>query len=674
MKRFLENVGKYQDVAFVMFFGLMIAMLIIPLPTAMVDSLIGLNMAIAVTIIVTSLYLRNVLDLSTFPAIVLLTTLFRLALSVSTTRLILAEGDAGHIITAFGNFVVAGNVVVGLVIFFIVALVQFLVVTKGAERIAEVTARFTLDALPGKQMSIDADVRAGNMTNEEAQLKRFKLEKESQFFGSMDGAMRFVKGDAIAGLVIIAVNLLGGLLIGMLQRGMSAGDALATYSLLTVGDGLVAQIPSMFIAVAAGIVVTRVVKEDAKDVGRDITQQLAEQPRALAIAAAFSVALSLIPGFPTIVFLVLAGLLALAAIGIQLRNGGPVPFLATENAAKRNEPDADRFRDMTPFTSLSLVGNAATKSALQRLDFPKKINDEMFYLNERLGIYLMLPGFRTDERISGSALQMHVLGRLVFSTPDVTSTVSGNGIDNLVTAILKVAVFNAFRTFDTDMSSLQMKKAAATWPRYLAEIEKTVGTVGFGEVIRRMLMHGISLSEPRPLYDAMLRFEEVGRSVPAVTLLARKYMASLIRENTAREHDRLSLIIFAAVAEPDLAPFAFTDIAKFDYRACKTGNVGKKLLELKDEINGRDNVHVVCDPKYGFGLQYFLHEAGIMAWVRHEDEIPDEIETDVLHAFVEAKDASAKTGSGANATGNTPGNQPAPPPYRPPNRPTPALN
>ncbi|NJR13299.1 MAG: FHIPEP family type III secretion protein [Phyllobacteriaceae bacterium] len=341
MKRILENLGRFHDVAFVLFFGIIVALLIIPLPTVLIDGLIGVNMALAVMIMVAALYLRSVLDLSTFPAIVLLTTLLRLAISVATTRLILAEGDAGHIITAFGNFVVEGNVIVGLVIFLIVALVQFIVITKGAERIAEVTARFTLDAMPGKQMSIDADVRAGTCTPEDARARRFKLEKESQFFGSMDGAMRFVKGDAIAGLVIIIVNLIGGMLVGMLQKNMSAGEALKKYSLLTVGDGLIAQIPSMFIAVAAGIVVTRVMKEDAQDVGRDIAEQLAKQARPLMIAAVFCIALSLIPGFPTLVFLVLAAIFMAAAGAIFTRNGGQIPLLSKPVAVSQDGPVSD---------------------------------------------------------------------------------------------------------------------------------------------------------------------------------------------------------------------------------------------------------------------------------------------------------------------------------------------
>jgi type III secretion protein V len=245
LNAFLSKLSQRQDLVFVLLFSMVVAMLVIPLPTILIDILLAINITLSIVILMVALYLKNVLDLSTFPAIILVSTIFRLALTVSTTRLILAQGDAGKIIAAFGNFVVGGNLVVGLVIFFIVAIVQFIVVTKGAERIAEVSARFTLDALPGKQMAIDADVRAGDTTKEEAKKRRFILEKESQLFGSMDGAMRFVKGDAIASLVIVFVNLFGGMLIGTLQGGMPFREAIKLYALLSVGDGLVAQIPSM---------------------------------------------------------------------------------------------------------------------------------------------------------------------------------------------------------------------------------------------------------------------------------------------------------------------------------------------------------------------------------------------------------------------------------------------
>ncbi|HSP25992.1 MAG TPA: FHIPEP family type III secretion protein, partial [Saliniramus sp.] len=257
LNRFLAEAAKRQDLVFAFFFVLIVAMLVFPLPTWLIDALLAFNLTISLVVLISATYLKSPLDMSSFPSIILMTSMMRVALSVATTRLILATGDAGQLIVAFGEFVIGGNIVVGLVIFLIIALVQFMVVTKGAERISEVSARFTLDALPGKQMSIDSDVRAGDITADDAREKRRVLQLEMQFHGAMDGAMRFVKGDAIAGLIIVFINLVGGMTIGMVQRGLSAGEAGQLYVLLSVGDGLIAQIPAMFIALVQFMVVTK---------------------------------------------------------------------------------------------------------------------------------------------------------------------------------------------------------------------------------------------------------------------------------------------------------------------------------------------------------------------------------------------------------------------------------
>jgi type III secretion protein V len=254
------------------------------------------------------MYLPNPLAFSAFPSVLLITTLFRLAIGIATTRLILLHGDAGHIIYTFGNFVVGGNLVVGLVVFLILTIVQFVVITKGTERVAEVGARFSLDAMPGKQMSIDGDMRAGVIDMDEARRRRGRVEKESQLYGAMDGAMKFVKGDAIAGLIIVGVNLLGGVLIGTLQRGMTIADAMKVYSILTIGDGLISQIPALFVSICAGMIVTRVTTEDggASNVGSDIGAQLLSQPKAFMIGSVVMLGFGLIPGMPTATFLILS--------------------------------------------------------------------------------------------------------------------------------------------------------------------------------------------------------------------------------------------------------------------------------------------------------------------------------------------------------------------------------
>src|SRR3954452_22470443 len=240
----MDRLSKYTDLIGAGAIVLVVVMMIVPLPPQLLDLFISLNISAALAILVATLYMPRALDFSAFPALLLLTTMFRLAINVSVTRLILLHGDAGHVVKAFGEFVVGGNVVVGLVVFLILIVINFVVVTNGAGRVAEVGARFTLDAMPGKQMAIDADLNSGQITEDEARTRRDDIAREADFYGAMDGASKFVKGDAVAAVVIVAINLLGGIVVGALQQGMSIGDAVQHFSLLTVGDGLAAQIPA----------------------------------------------------------------------------------------------------------------------------------------------------------------------------------------------------------------------------------------------------------------------------------------------------------------------------------------------------------------------------------------------------------------------------------------------
>jgi flagellar biosynthesis protein FlhA len=286
--------------------------MVVPIPPALLDLLLAANLAFALLILLAVLTLRDTLDLSSFPSLILITTLMRLALNVSSTRLILLDGYAGKVIATFGEFVVGGSVVVGLVVFLILVVIQFAVITSGAGRVAEVGARFALDAMPGKQMAIDADLAAGLINEREAKERRTRIARESDFYGAMDGASKFVKGDAIAGIVIVVINLIGGLVIGVSMSGMAVGDAVATYSLLTVGDGLVSQIPALLISAATGLMVSRV--DDEEDLGPTVGRQLLREPRALRIAALVLGGLGLLPGLPKLPFIaIVIGLLVAAS-------------------------------------------------------------------------------------------------------------------------------------------------------------------------------------------------------------------------------------------------------------------------------------------------------------------------------------------------------------------------
>jgi type III secretion protein V len=294
-----------------------VVMLIVPLPRPLLDGLLAFNIALAVALLMASLFTRRPVTFVSFPTLLVVTTLFRVGLEVSTTRLILADADAGRVVAAFGSSVVAGSFVVGIVVFAVITIVQLIVVSRGAERVAEVAARFALDAMPGKQMAIDAEVRAGAIDAETARVRRGELERESQLYGAMDGAMRFVKGDAIAAIIIVVINLVGGLVIGIGTRGLSAAEAVKTYSLLSIGAGLVAQIPSLLVAVASGMLVTRVASTGDRALGEDLPAQL--DTRVLVAAAVLLVGLSLVPGLPLVPFLVLGLIAGVAAIFVRPR-------------------------------------------------------------------------------------------------------------------------------------------------------------------------------------------------------------------------------------------------------------------------------------------------------------------------------------------------------------------
>jgi len=320
----LSTISKSSDLLLAVFVIGILMMLIFPVSPHVIDVLIAINLTASLTILFVSLYIQKAVHLSIFPSLLLLTTLYRLGVNISSTRQILLNANAGKIIFAFGNFVVQGNYVVGGVIFLIITVVQFIVVVKGAERVSEVAARFTLDAMPGKQMSIDADLRSGVIDTQQARMLRLALNKESHLYGAMDGAMKFIKGDALAGIIINIINVVGGLIIGSVQKGMSIGAAAQLYALLSIGDGLVSQIPSIMIAIASGIVTTRVSSEK-KDghLAKDISEQLLRQPKALLIAAGALFLIACIPDFPPTPFLL---------IGLIMGTIGLIVFMSQKKA------------------------------------------------------------------------------------------------------------------------------------------------------------------------------------------------------------------------------------------------------------------------------------------------------------------------------------------------------
>ncbi len=387
---FFERATRFSDIALALLVVMVIVLMIVPIPPWLLDSLLAVNLTIGITLLMMSIYIPRVLAFSTFPSILLFTTLYRLALNITTTRMILTKAYAGEIILTFGNYVVAGDFIVGAVIFLIILIVQFVVITKGAERVAEVAARFTLDAMPGKQMSIDADLRADTIDMDQARTRRSELERENQLYGAMDGAMKFVKGDAIASLIIVAINIVAGFAIGVLEKGMDITKAIKTYSILTIGDGLVTQIPALLISITAGIIVTRVSSDEKTALGGDIGRQILSQPKALLLGSVVVVGFALMPGFPKPQFLflgVVLGLLgyslykATAQTGVT-QDAGAIPAMAS--ATSKGKGPAPKAGKTGEEFSIALPLMLDVASDVQEAIAPEILNNYLIEIRKAL--------------------------------------------------------------------------------------------------------------------------------------------------------------------------------------------------------------------------------------------------------------------------------------------------
>jgi len=402
LKKILQN-------SVVLFVLVIILLIIIPLPPALVDVAIVVNMAISMMILVITMTIREPLELSIFPSLLLITTLFRLGINVSTTRNILTRGgSSGAIIKAFGDFVVQGNVVVGLIIYLIIVLMQFIVITKGAERVSEVAARFKLDAMPGKQMAIDADLSSGMITEKQARDRRTKIQTESDFYGSMDGATKIVKGDSVMSLVTTAINLIGGSIIGIIQSGQPIGTVLSTYSIATVGDGLVGQIPSLLISVSTGMIVTRAVSEGS--LNEDVSKQFTQQPRAMIITGIAMMVLVLVPGMPILQLLPISG--GLIAVGYYLER------------KIKEEPDQARTEGEGLLSAVGEEAQPEAQSGEKKEEAPQSEEDFYKDVNNVYNLLQVEPiemdfGYSliplADESVGGRLIQRIVIFRRQYA-------------------------------------------------------------------------------------------------------------------------------------------------------------------------------------------------------------------------------------------------------------------
>ncbi|MBA95854.1 MAG: EscV/YscV/HrcV family type III secretion system export apparatus protein [Rickettsiales bacterium] len=399
----LKSMFSASDLILAVLIILIIALMVVPIPAPFLDVLMALNIAISVMVLLVSMYLSEPLDFAAFPSLLLVFTLFRLSLNVSSTKLILALGSDfnGKVIEAFAEFVTRGNFVVGIVAFVIITLVQFMVVTKGSERVAEVAARFTLDALPGKQMSIDADLNAGLIDAEEAKGRREKLSKESNFFGSMDGANKFVKGDAIAGIVIVIINIVGGLIIGSFQQGMTFSDALTTFARFTVGDGLVSQLPALLIAIATGLVVTKSASKES--LGSDVKAQIFSQPKAFAVTSVILLLIAIVPGLPTMPFLFLSALSGgLAAYIVNLKEAEDE--LALDSSQESSKDALKKPENLLNTLSLDPISLKTGRNLVPLIDpnsngpLLERVTLVRYHIGQELGF--VIPGVRVMDELS----------------------------------------------------------------------------------------------------------------------------------------------------------------------------------------------------------------------------------------------------------------------------------
>jgi type III secretion protein V len=481
--------------------------MIVPLPTWVLDLLLSTNLSAAVVILLVVLYVPDAIGIATFPTLLLLTTLFRLSLNVASTRLILLQANAGQVIKAFGTFVVRGNYVVGGVVFLVLTIVQFIVVAKGSERVAEVGARFVLDALPGKQMAIDAELRGGTIDGVEARRRRRLLQRESQFYGAMDGAMKFVKGDVVASLVIVVVNLLGGLAIGVAMKGMPAADALRRYGLLTIGDGLVTQIPALVLSTAAGVLVTRVAsEEDDTPLGDELARQLLGVPKAFQVASVFVLLLAAVPGLPTLPFLVIGS--ALFFVG---RSRAHAKTLEQQRAATEPSPkDRRRAGQEQSFIPMVIPWSLEVSPDLEALldREPRGLRSMAIGMRAQLFAELGVPLPPPRVRVRTELPEMHVLFSL-HEVPAKILILPDEGTDDDRLTLVEETLVALLRARAADFLGLaevqrlldELEQFAAPTVRNV--VPRPISVVLLTDVLRRLVEERLSVRDLRGILEAL---------------------------------------------------------------------------------------------------------------------------------------------------------------------------
>ncbi len=532
-----------------------VAMMIVPLPTHLLDLLLATNLSLAVAILLVVLYVPDALGIATFPTLLLLTTLFRLALNVSSSRLILLQADAGDVIHAFGAFVVRGNYVVGAVVFLILTMIQFIVIAKGGERVAEVAARFVLDAMPGKQMAIDAELRAGTIDGNEARRRRRSLARESQFYGSMDGAMKFVKGDVIASLVITIINILAGLAIGVGQHGMPAVDALKKYGLLTIGDGLVSQIPALVLSTAAGVLVTRTASEEPDTpLGEELARQLFGMPKALRVAAGFVFLLALVPGLPALPFIVIAGALLLIA-----RARGKAMTRDDERAAVEPTQKAQTGRAGPAFVPMVVPWSIDLSTSLEA--FLGDTNDETPGLRGRLtglreqifaelGVPLPAPRVRVAPNLGERTFALslfEVPARVVEIPKEVADADIATFVLERTAELLRSRAADFLGLSETQRLLDELEQFAPAVVRNV--VPKPVTLTLLADILRRLVEEGVSIRDMRAILENLATLAATEKDALNLSEQLRAQMRRAVTHKLTRGQHQLSVITLDPLIE-----------------------------------------------------------------------------------------------------------------------------
>ncbi len=549
MKRLQQGLAACagrQDIILAVVLLIAIVMMILPLPTFMVDILITINITFSVILLLMSIYINDPLELSVFPSLLLITTLYRLSLTISTSRLVLLQHNAGNIVDAFGHFVVGGNLTVGLVIFTIITIVQFIVITKGTERVAEVSARFSLDGMPGKQMSIDGDLRAGVIDANQARQLREHVQQESRFLGAMDGAMKFVKGDAIAGIIVVLVNIIGGIIIAVVQYGMSLGSAVQTYSVLSIGDGLCGQIPSLLISLSAGIIVTRVPGEKKQNLASELSTQLGKQPQALMLAALVLILFALIPGFPFLDFFVMAVFSSLPFLFIWHRRRRPedaasnteeitedvmqpgarplmlrlIPELNTSTLAR--DIDAVRwtlFEEYgVPLPEVSIVVDSRDHmKGMTVLIYQESV----FALEMPTHPYLLL---KPDQQLECTVQPLpEGMGNIAWLTQDVGKKAQGLGLPVLegnqrVTVLLRQVLLRHMAEFiGVQEARYLMDAMEKRYSELVKELQRQLPISKITETLQRLVAESVSIRDLRMIFGTLIEWAPREKDVLMLT-------------------------------------------------------------------------------------------------------------------------------------------------------------